>query len=159
VPRPPGIEQATTALFTDDNDEHVLAVGTGAKCMTSRKRISKRPEGAVYIASSLKQRWQFLVYPARSEDCSGSELNSPIGNEEGGEADIDAPDGVGPEEVPGEEEDDELEHEDGEQDGEPAADSVCPPPSSQWVGTYASVGGAWNVDPVRRFRLRYVQWP
>jgi hypothetical protein len=48
-------------VFTDYGDDHVLAAVTEAKCRTPWKKISEGPEGADYIASSLKQRWQFLV--------------------------------------------------------------------------------------------------
>jgi hypothetical protein len=88
-------------VFTGYIDEHLLAVVTGAKCRTSWKKISERPEFADYTASIVKQRWQFLVYPARNEDGKRIRAHFPIGNGEDGEVDIDAFDGVGPEEVPG----------------------------------------------------------
>jgi hypothetical protein len=79
-----------------------------------------RPEFADYIASSVKQRWLFLVSPGEERGLQRIRAHFTIGNEEDPEVDIDGFDGVGPGEVPGDE-DDEVEHEDGQQDREPAA--------------------------------------
>jgi hypothetical protein len=93
----------------------------GVKDNAFRKKISERPEFAD-PASPLKPRRQSLVYGARNEEWQRIRAHFPIGNEEDGEVDLDAFDGVGSEEVPGDEANDEVEHEDGERESEPGSD-------------------------------------
>jgi hypothetical protein len=108
-------------VFADYIDDHLLAVVTEAKCETSWTRISERSEFADYIASGVKQRWQFLACGAGNEEGQSLRAHFPFGNEEDGEVDNDAFEGVGLEKVPEDDEDDEVEHENGQQDREPAA--------------------------------------
>jgi hypothetical protein len=42
------------------------------------RQATAMPEFADYIASSVKQRRQFLIYPARNEEGSDSGLTYPI---------------------------------------------------------------------------------
>jgi hypothetical protein len=55
-------------MLIDEVDDHLLAVVALAKCRTSWKKTSGRPERADYPPAILKQRWQFLVYQERNEE-------------------------------------------------------------------------------------------
>jgi hypothetical protein len=102
-------------------DGHVPAVVGEAKCRTSVKRVSERLQFADYNASSVKQRWQFLVYPAGNEEGSGSELTSRSVTKKTGWPTSTRLTESRSRKCQGTTRMDEVEHEDGQQDRAPAA--------------------------------------
>jgi hypothetical protein len=150
--RPQDIGAATGFHPTPELDQRPLEVGAEAKGRASWKRIVDLPEFAEFTATALKQRWQFLVHEAGNAHWQQLRSSLELVDEE--EVDADAFDGMAPEELPSDGDEqldmDVLAGDDEEDEGDHAQESSSddePPPAPSAKRTYITFAAAHEQDP------------
>jgi hypothetical protein len=152
--RPQNIGTGTGLHHTPELGQRLLEVVAEAKGRASWKRIADLPELAEFHPAALKQRWQFLVYEARN--AHWQQLRASLGLVDDEEVDVDAFDGMAPDEVPFDEDEDEefgadvLAGDDEEDEGAHAQERSSndePPRSPSAKRAYNMFAAAHEQDP------------